>query len=78
MRPITFEEYRDMRYVPRRFWVEWISVDDRMPEPDEDVLVCTNKTEVCLGYYTGAYWIKYARYNTAIVTHWMPLPEPPK
>ncbi len=58
----------------------WISVKDRLPETDCDVLA----------YRVGAgglpSWIEIARCFTdqrtrqwvGHVTHWMPLPEPPK
>lgn len=67
---------------------EWISVKDRLPEYGKDVLVCdcnsrnyisvwslekdtdggTNYWEDCRGW-----WQSFDE-----VTHWMPLPEPPK
>lgn len=62
---------------------EWISVKDRLPKPMESVLVSTN------GAPTGCVslaWIDpkthkwadaWADYLSGI-THWMPLPEPPK
>ena len=59
---------------------EWISVDDRMPEKMGEVLVVLYG-RVCIAWYhgngqfeTGSGLICYAEE----VTHWMPLPEPPK
>jgi len=103
---------------------EWISVKDRLPEPDKHVLVCcevrkahTHETlyqYICEGYYAaphsipaGTYsdlndefdydeeedeyylregwyeaihnWDEYSGVAIAdFVTHWMPMPEPPK
>ena len=63
--------------------VEWISVDDRLPEESGEYLTYHN------GYYmTLSYSARHkmfnasddlAKANSAVltVTHWMPLPEPP-
>ena len=63
---------------------EWISVKDRLPEKDVRVLVWMQDNEE---YYTqidtdrfsctmeqGYHWIRWGK----SVTHWMPLPQPPK
>lgn len=58
---------------------EWVSVKERMPEPDKEVLVCTQSKNgsrnVDKGYVLGGRWVHR---GTAEVTHWMPLPQPPK
>jgi len=72
----------------------WISVDDRLPSNDDDVLVFpapNNETGVITASYNpwggqyGKKWMycEYAsnygdEYYEATVTHWQPLPEPPK
>lgn len=58
----------------------WISVKDRMPENNKDVLIC--------GEWTGASGTKYRElflssmkdfiYQGYTPIAWMPLPEPPK
>lgn len=57
--------------VPR-----WISVEERLPEPDTLVLV-GDCSEVASGFYHWKHnlWITHGDID---VTHWMPLPEPPE
>ena len=58
---------------------KWISVEERLPENDNDVLIMT-PTGVSIGYcniYCG-YWADYINDEDDHITHWMPLPEPPK
>jgi hypothetical protein len=47
---------------------EWISVEDRLPEEGEHILVCYSDGWIC---------DQYTPFDDG-VTHWMPLPEPPK
>lgn len=57
---------------------KWISVEERMPENDDDVLVFSS-SGIGLGYYSRCgYWVDYVNTNDECITHWMPLPEPPK
>ena len=74
--------------------MEWISVEERMPEHGTDVLVLTAPGALSLGQNcvvaeyihprmekSGVFINFYAGYddkNILAVTHWMPLPEPPK
>ena len=65
---------------------EWISVKDKLPELHEEVLVCNEEYGLSeLGFATvavldGTDWIETWDRRTEIhyITHWMPLPEPPK
>lgn len=68
----------------------WISVEDRLPEPWTDVLVYPRPTNyVCeaqMGRSGCSIFWQYTEYEIgygqvklyANVTHWMPLPPPPK
>ena len=51
---------------------EWISVEDRLPDVGKFVLIYNEINGVLLDYYDGA---TFGYYD---VTHWMPLPNPPK
>ena len=58
---------------------KWIPVSERLPEEFEDVLVyrSTGCEVDCCVSRTKAYW-SYDTVSGYAVTHWMPLPEPPK
>lgn len=60
---------------------EWISVHDRLPEDYNDVLVMATLglMDVCFYDKSNKMWIYRSRYiEGSEVTHWMPLPPPPK
>lgn len=65
----------------------WVSVKDRMPEPNKDVLLAVYCEETD-SYYQVIAWQTtsgdwdsndevFCQYDDE-VTHWMPLPEPPE
>lgn len=73
---------------PESLRPKWISVEDRLPEENARVWVfCDGKTEVmiyrrdadgeCRFYWEDELGLFSAWYKCR-VTHWMPLPEPPK
>ena len=57
---------------------QWISVKDRLPEQNKDVLVYTITHDVRKAHcYGERSWFGHDGIWRC-VTHWMPLPEPPK
>lgn len=62
----------------------WISVKDRLPEDQRSVLTLNGHGKIkimCLWSKRGELWTwiyqeRFVHYND--ITHWMPLPEPPK
>lgn len=68
----------------------WISVDDRLPEDEQDVLVIAsgrtrehlilNNAYELATFYDGEGWLleAYPEWENPHVTYWMPLPERPK
>ena len=57
---------------------EWISVKDELPDDDEIVIICTDENFIYAGELIGDTWFLDNDSWTATVTHWMPLPQPPK
>ena len=66
--------------------IEWISVKERLPEVNKLVLCYRyNPSQYRIGFYIGANYTEdvaaFRNTNEIFsfgVTHWMPLPEPPK
>lgn len=57
--------------------MKWISVDERLPEDRKDVLVYLKGGDFRVSHCAaGGYWQIWTR--ELDVTHWMPLPDPPK
>jgi hypothetical protein len=61
----------------------WIPVSERMPEEDEDVLVFTKDSQPEMHVASldedGIWYPSHGDgWEFPDVTHWMPLPEPPK
>lgn len=60
---------------------KWISVDERLPDEPGEVLACVYG-RICIAWYSNRCFETpsgmefYACENA--VTHWMPVPEPPK
>ncbi len=62
--------------------MEWISVKDRMPEPNVKVLTCATygagNKEIGTSFTTTRFPDVFDSFLGDRITHWMPLPEPPK
>lgn len=60
---------------------DWISTKDRLPEEGQEVLVSTKskngQRNVDKGYYLPEE-SRFVHRGIAEVTHWRPLPEPPR
>ena len=75
--------YEDTGLEPdevRRFAEDrrWIPVTEQLPESGVRVIVCRgDKVEQGVFLGVNGWWKVYGT-NTKKVTHWMPLPEPPK
>ena len=61
---------------------EWISVKDRLPETGKRVLTYADNGAMFAAHLDGYWYIDTGEmyYSTPLanITHWMPLPEPPK
>jgi hypothetical protein len=73
-----FKELQELRSAPT---LEWISCDDKLPATRKTVLIYDEYEGVSAGYYDSDY-AKFRSiddvYRSCNVTHWQPLPEPPK
>ena len=62
---------------------EWVSVRDKLPEDDSDVLAYLRigeESRICPANYAKGMWFDWI-FNTPVtesITHWMPIPQPPK
>lgn len=59
----------------------WISVKDRRPDNMNEVLLAVEIAglpRIRVGWYGGGRWYFLGAGRAKAVTHWMPLPEPPK
>ena len=83
--------YNQQRYVVDAQPVKWISVKDKLPEEAVKVLIYTEYNAIAYGFFTGAYYNNrplfaitmnrnsaHSWYEEIRVSHWKPLPEPPK
>ena len=63
---------------------QWISVKDRLPDTSIEYIVCAIDEDgeqfVTSDHWldTVRHWYLFDEHADSVVTHWMPLPEPPK
>lgn len=67
--------------------MKWISIKDKLPKQKVDDIDCSidvfcyfqnGDIEKGCWYYKDSCWIGYNEWSNNNVTHWMPLPKPPK
>ena len=84
---LPFETVEDALELLKAQEPGWISVKDRLPAATDDFVLFTVGGDVFYGNYDGKDWYKYeGDWETDVIylepgeriTHWMPLPEPPK
>lgn len=54
---------------------KWIPVTEQLPDDDVQVLACTKKGKPFPAHCEDGKWRVS---HSVTITHWMPLPEPPK
>lgn len=63
---------------------QWISVEDSLPASSQDRVLIATENGVFYGFYAYSSWFAYGPIRCEVttlklpVTHWQPLPEPPK
>jgi hypothetical protein len=64
--------------------MEWISVEDRLPDINGRYIVNHLNHDICVitfsnyGWQQTVYFKDNEKSELGFVTHWMPLPKPPK
>lgn len=71
--------------LPQKETSGWISVKNRMPEKEGQYLCWFGENTVCKGAAIATYLKEWKAFGSLEsrkiypnITHWMPLPEPPK
>ena len=57
---------------------EWVSVDERLPEEKQRVIVRCEHVGTSVGWILWGNWMTDIGPGAGKVTHWMPLPKSPK
>lgn len=76
--------YKNGYAAGKRDALKWIPVTERLPEEDGQYLVYTIRGSVLVNYFYAkktfpdGFTRKASWRGRKCVTHWMPLPEPPK
>jgi len=56
----------------------WTSVNEKLPENSDDVLVYVPNDGCFRAWYDNGAWLCHENHNSDEITHWMPMPEPPR
>lgn len=72
--------YEDTGLIPEEAQqMRWIPVEERLPKPQENPVIACDYTGVCLAWYSPTMGWQYRTGLSGVdITHWMPLPQPPK
>ena len=57
---------------------EWVSVEERLPREKQRVIVRCERVGTSVGWIIWGDWMTDIGPDAGKVTHWMPLPAPPK
>lgn len=57
---------------------EWVSVEERLPEEKQRVIVRCERVGTSVGWILWGRWMTDIGPHAGDVTHWMPLPKSPK
>lgn len=72
----------EIGFIEGAVWADahphWISVGDELPKENDYVLICNNRGLMTTSLYENEEWVISETYLAVNVTHWMPLPMPPK
>jgi hypothetical protein len=56
---------------------KWISVSDRLPKENVEVLTCSSAHQLYVCVYRCGNWLSYNEFHYYIA-YWMPIPRLPK
>ena len=78
--PMWQNAMEDMQTQRNTQPIKWISVKDRLPDDCVEVLVYDTDCGIVIGWYDKEIGDFAADFISPLdaVTHWQPLPEPPK
>lgn len=77
--PLEYRAFPDTCWKYEEERPQWILCTERLPAPEDTVLFCNQRGEVCIGCKVGIdAFIDYLTSNLTYATAWMPLPEPYK
>lgn len=77
----TEQAYKNGYEAGKKDALKWIPVSERLPESEKKVLCILYDGFFCILEWTYWDWLWNDGHNVYAekdVTHWMPLPEPPK
>ena len=72
--------YEDTGFTPEEVQqMRWIPVEERFPEPTENPVLVHDYSGDSVAWHSRAMgWVYKTGLACVDVTHWMPLPKPPK